>query len=138
MHALVVLGNKKTGIKEVADPIVGDGEVRVKLKAASINKRDYWICVGKYPDIQSGVILGSDGAGIVDLIGKDVSKTWLERAVIINPNIGWGMNPDVQGKDYKILGMPSNGTFAEYVIVNVDRLIVLPRILPLKRQRDYL
>ena len=126
MKALVVRENQKISIKEVTEPNVGKGEVRVKLKAASINKRDYWISVGKYPDIQSGVVLGSDGAGVVDKIGEGVSKTWQERAVIINPNINWGDNPLVQGKDYRILGMPANGTFAEYVVVKEDRLSKIP------------
>ena len=126
MKALVVRENQKISIEEVTEPKVGEGEVRVKLKAASINKRDYWICVGKYPDIQTDVILGSDGAGIVDIIGEGVSKIWQDRAVIINPNINWGDNPLVQGKDYRILGMPSNGTFAEYVVVNADRLHAIP------------
>lgn len=126
MKALVVRENQKISIEEVAEPEVGEGEVRVKLKAASINKRDYWISIGKYPDIQSGVVLGSDGAGIVDKIGEGVTKTWQERAVIINPNINWGDNDLVQGKDYRILGMPVNGTFAEYVVVKEDRLSAIP------------
>ena len=129
MKALVVQENQKISIEEVAEPKIGKGEVRIKLKAASINKRDYWISIGKYPDIQSGVVLGSDGAGIVDKIGQGVSKIWQERAVIINPNINWGNNPLVQGKDYKILGMPANGTFAEYVVVKQDRLNSIPSYL---------
>lgn len=129
MKALVVQENQKISIEEVAEPKIGKGEVRIKLKAASINKRDYWISIGKYPDIQSGVVLGSDGAGIVDKIGEGVSKIWQDRAVIINPNINWGDNPLVQGKDYKILGMPANGTFAEYVVVKQDRLNNIPSYL---------
>jgi zinc-binding alcohol dehydrogenase/oxidoreductase len=129
MKALVVKENKQISIKNVDEPQVGEGEVRVKLKAASINKRDYWISVGKYPDIKADVVLGSDGAGIVDQIGEGVSKTWKDRAVIINPNINWGDNPSVQSKDYRILGMPSNGTFAEYVVVKADRLCPIPKHL---------
>jgi len=126
MKALVVLKNRKIAIEDVAEPTPGEGEVRVKLKAASINKRDYWISVDKYPDIKSGVILGSDGAGIVDKIGSGVDKTWLDKSVIINPNINWGNNPAVHSRKYRILGMPVNGTFAEYVVVNADRLNSLP------------
>ena len=126
MKALVVKKNHHISLEEVAKPAVGEGEVRVRIKAASINKRDYWISIGKYPDIKTDIILGSDGAGIVDEIGEGVSKTWQDKAVIINPNINWGDNPDVQGKDYKILGMPANGTFAEYVVTKADRLCAMP------------
>jgi zinc-binding alcohol dehydrogenase/oxidoreductase len=129
MQALVVTKNKDLKLLDVPDPQVGENEVRVKLEAAALNKRDYWISIGKYPNIKNGVVLGSDGAGIIDQIGEGVSKTWLDKAVIINPNIGWGDNLAVQGADYNILGMPTNGTFAEYVVVNIDRIAEMPNHL---------
>jgi zinc-binding alcohol dehydrogenase/oxidoreductase len=46
----------------------------------------------------------------------------LVRKVIINPNIDWGPDLEVQSGKYTILGMPVDGTFAEYVSVPVDRL----------------
>ncbi len=129
MKALVVQENTKIAIVDIDEPIAGNGQVRVKLKAASINKRDYWISIGKYPGIKAGVTLGSDGAGIIDQVGSGVSKTLQQKSVIINPNINWGSNPQVQAKEYNILGMPRNGTFAEYVIVNADRIINMPNHL---------
>ncbi|MEN8250448.1 MAG: zinc-binding dehydrogenase [Bacteroidota bacterium] len=129
MKALVVIEDNSIAIEDISKPQPGPGEVRVKLEAVSINKRDYWISKGKYPGIVPGTVLGSDGAGNIDQIGEGVSKTWLDRAVIINPNVNWGNDPLVQGKDYTILGMPTNGTFAEYVVVNVDRVINMPNHL---------
>jgi len=126
MKALKIGADNNLDLVEIDDPQPGVGEVRVKLKAAAINKRDYWISVGKYPSIRPGTTLGSDGAGIVDALGETVSKTWLDKAVIINPNISWGENPEVQGKEYSILGMPKDGTLAEYVVVKADRLSALP------------
>ena len=41
------------------------GEVIVRLKAAALNRRDYWITQGMYPAIKTPVVLGSDGAGVV-------------------------------------------------------------------------
>jgi zinc-binding alcohol dehydrogenase/oxidoreductase len=126
MKALKVSENYQLELVETDEPQPGQGQVRVNLRAAAINKRDYWISVGKYPSITPGTTLGSDGAGIVDMVGEGVSKTLLDRAVIINPNIDWGSNPEVQSSDYRILGMPVDGTFAEYVVVNADRLSDLP------------
>ena len=40
----------------------------------------------------------------------------------MNPNIDWGHDPEVQSKNYTILGMPVNGTFTEYMLIEVDRL----------------
>ena len=129
MKALKVTEDYSLELVEVPDPTPEQGQVRIKLAAAAINKRDYWISVGKYPSIVPGTTLGSDGAGIVDAVGEGVSKTLLDKAVIINPNLNWGPNPDVQGNDYKILGMPVDGTFAEYVITTPDRLSALPNHL---------
>ena len=126
MKALKVIENNELSLVDIEQPVPAQGQVRVKLNAAAINKRDYWISVGKYPDIKSGTTLGSDGAGIVDALGEGVSKTWLDKAVVINPNVDWGDDLQVQGKDYKILGMPVDGTFAEYIVVGVDRLVTLP------------
>jgi zinc-binding alcohol dehydrogenase/oxidoreductase len=126
MKALKVTHNYNLELVEIDDPQPGQGQVRVKLEAAAINKRDYWISVGKYPSIIPGTTLGSDGAGIVDKVGDGVSKTLQDKAVIINPNIDWGSDPQVQSDKYKILGMPVDGTFAEYVIVDSDRLSALP------------
>jgi NADPH:quinone reductase-like Zn-dependent oxidoreductase len=48
------------------------------------------------------------------------------QAVILNPNIGWGQDESVQAGGYHILGLPTNGTFAEKVAVNADRVVAKP------------
>ncbi|MDX5346615.1 MAG: zinc-binding dehydrogenase, partial [Hymenobacteraceae bacterium] len=42
--------------------------------------------------------------------------------VLINPNINWGDSEKAQSQEYTILGLPTNGTFAEYVCVAADRV----------------
>ncbi len=93
------------------DPVPGAGEVLVDLKAAALNRRDYFMTKGLYPNVKTPVILGSDGAGIAE-----------GRAVVINPNQNWGDNPAFASKAYTILGMPSQGTLAEKTAVPADRL----------------
>ena len=66
--------------------------------------------------------MGSDGAGIVEEVSDDAHQDWVGQEVVINPNIDWGSDPEVQGKKYTILGMPVNGTFGEYITVDIDRL----------------
>ena len=56
-------GPESLRIEEVDTPQAGPGEVRVKLEASALNRRDYWLTVGKYPGIAYPVIAGSDGAG---------------------------------------------------------------------------
>ena len=126
MLALAVRGDLSVGPKEVEQPAFTVGQVLVQLKAAALNRRDQWIREGKSPGIKSGSILGSDGAGEVVAVGSKADKQWLGESVIINPNINWGGNPQVQSRDYQILGMPSNGTLAHFVTVGVDRLVKKP------------
>lgn len=45
---------------------------------------------------------------------------------MIHPSLNWGSDSRAQGKDFTILGMPDNGTLAEYVVVPVNNLFVKP------------
>ncbi len=109
-------------LSEIEKPSPSDSQVLVRIKSAALNRRDQWIRQGKYPNIQFGTVLGSDGAGVVEALGNGVSEDWMGKKVIINPNVNWGNDPKAQASDYSVLGMPSNGTFAEYIVVDIDRL----------------
>jgi zinc-binding alcohol dehydrogenase/oxidoreductase len=130
MKALVLENiNQPIIFKEVEMPKPKMGEVLVKIKAAALNHRDVYISKGLYANIITPVIPGSDASGIVVELGENVSADWLNREVIINPGNNWGDNPAVQSKEYHILGMPSNGTLAEYITVKADRLALKPDFL---------
>ena len=108
--------------KEVEKPTLQPGEVLVQIKAAALNRRDYWITIGKYAGIKYPSILGSDGAGIVTEVGSEADAHWLNKDVIINPSNNWGDHPEFQGKDFTILGLPQDGTFAEYIKIKAEYL----------------
>ncbi|WP_347158430.1 zinc-binding dehydrogenase [Pontibacter chitinilyticus] len=103
-------------------PLAGPGEAVVQVKAAALNHRDVWIQHGRYFTKEYPAILGSDGAGVVAEVGEGVDSAWIGKAVIIDPSSDWGENPKAHGKEYKVLGMPQEGTFAEYVKVPVTNL----------------
>lgn len=88
------------------EPRPARGDVLVQVRAAALNHRDVWITQGQYANIRLPVILGSDGAG-----------EYRGRPVVINPSLDWGPNPAAQGKDYRVLGLPDNGTFAEQIAI---------------------
>ena len=110
--------NQPVQLIEAPMPIAGPGEVLIKLEAAALNHRDVYIQQGLYPAIKLPAILGSDGAGVVTEVGEGVDAAWRGQAVVINPAMHWGPNPKFYGSDFRILGMPGNGTFAEYVTVD--------------------
>ena len=116
-------------IKEVPYPEPQAGEAIVEIKAAALNHRDVWITKGLYAGIRVPIILGSDGAGIVHQIGDGVEETWLEKPVIVNPALDWGDNPRAQQRSFRILGLPDDGTQAQFVKVPVKNLEVKPEHL---------
>jgi NADPH:quinone reductase-like Zn-dependent oxidoreductase len=107
-------------LQERPSPKVGKEHIIVKIKAAALNRRDYWITQGLYPGIHCPVILGSDGAGIAEIEKNEV---------IINPGYNWGEQQQAQSSDFKILGMPDEGTFAEEIAVPQQQLFAKPKHL---------
>lgn len=114
--------DSKIKITSVSNPDLKPGQALVRIKAAALNHRDEWCRQGLYPNLRDGVILGSDGAGIVEAVFDQEDSLWLGKEVIINPSKNWGLNQKAQSKDFQILGMPENGTFAEFLVIPIDRL----------------
>ena len=110
-------------------PVAGPGEAIVQVKAAALNHRDVWIQHGRYFTKDYPTILGSDCAGVVAEVGEGVDKIWLGKEVIVDPSADWGDNPRAQGLDFKVLGMPEDGAFAEYVKVRAGNLYEKPEHL---------
>ncbi|MFN7928730.1 MAG: zinc-binding dehydrogenase [Blastocatellia bacterium] len=92
-------------------------EVVVRLKAAALNHRDVWIRKGMYAGLKFPIVLGSDGAGEVVALGDGAPPELLGQQVVINPGMNWGDDPRVQHKHFKILGLPDDGTYAQFVKV---------------------
>lgn len=122
MQALVLVENEKIEVQTVAVPELKPGEALVKMQAASLNHRDQWSRIGMYPGLKYPSILGSDGCGVVEKVHDDADQSWVGKSVIMNPNVNWGDDPRFQSFNYSILGMPTDGTLAEYLAVPVHRL----------------
>lgn len=116
-------------INDVATPAPEPGQVRVKLYASALNRRDVWITLGKYPAIQLPAILGSDGAGSVDQVGTDADEHLSGQAVVIYPAYDWGADSRFPGPHFRVLGMPDPGTFAEYICVPTRHVHPKPEFL---------
>jgi NADPH:quinone reductase-like Zn-dependent oxidoreductase len=102
-------------LETVPDPQPSAGEVVVRLHAAALNHRDLWIRKGLYAGIKLPIILGSDGAGVVVANGVGVDPSLAGKEVIINPGFDWGEDERVQSAYFRILGLPDDGTYAEFV-----------------------
>jgi NADPH:quinone reductase-like Zn-dependent oxidoreductase len=134
MKALVLEGlNQPVTLKEVSTPVLQSGEVLIQIKAAALNHRDVWIQKGQYAGIKYPSILGSDGAGVVMEAADESDKNWVGKEVIINPSHNWGSNPKGQEKSFKILGLPDEGTFAQYVKIATRYLVEKPAHLSFEK-----
>ncbi|MBA3347032.1 MAG: alcohol dehydrogenase catalytic domain-containing protein, partial [Actinobacteria bacterium] len=86
--------------EDVPDPVAGDDEVLVSLRAASLNHLDLWVRKG-LPSVPKPRILGADGAGIRVDTGE---------RVVINPGLE-------HGATIAVIGEHTDGTHAELIAV---------------------
>jgi zinc-binding alcohol dehydrogenase/oxidoreductase len=115
--------------EDVPDLEPDSGEIVVKLHNAALNRRDVFVTQGMYPGAKPDalpVILGSDGSGEVAAKGDGAEGPDEGAEVVINPALYWGDNPRIPGKDYRILGLPDDGTYAQYIKVPADHVFPKP------------
>ncbi|WP_252502658.1 zinc-binding dehydrogenase [Sporosarcina sp. Marseille-Q4943] len=117
----VIHVNGQLKIDEMQEPIARNGEVVVALHAAGLNRRDI-----KVPERRGSVaeplILGSDGAGVIESIGEGVDNWSVGDEVIINPSLRWFEQSAAPPEGFDILGMPDHGTFAEKIAISADQI----------------
>ena len=127
MQATVLTEIKKPVVLQSSpDPVAAPGQAVVRLHAAALNHRDLWIQLGQYAGIKLPITLGSDGAGIVTAVGSPADQSWVGREVIINPALDWGSDLRAQGPQFRILGLPDSGTFAEQIAIPAANLAPKP------------
>lgn len=115
--------------EDVPEPEPGPGEIVVRLHNAALNRRDVFVTRGMYPGAKQEalpVTLGSDGSGEVVARGDGADGPTEGTEVVINPALHWGDDPRVPGKEYRILGLPDDGTFAQFVKVPADHVFPKP------------
>ncbi|RPF57710.1 NAD(P)-dependent alcohol dehydrogenase [Macrococcoides canis] len=115
------------GVKygEVEIDELKDTDVKVKLKTAGLNHRDLFI-PGRHNENDSSLVLGSDGAGVVEEVGSGVDNVKVGDEVIINPALGWKENDVAPPEGFEIVGFPFNGTFSEYIVLPGENVLPKP------------
>ena len=117
---------EKVQYEDAVKPTPKDNEVLVKLKYAALNRRDLFITKGLYPNMKLPSILGADGAGVVAEVGSNIKGIENGEEVIINPGLNWGPKEEYSNSDFYIIGMPVDGTYAQYVSVPVENIYAKP------------
>src|SRR5690625_1692551 len=75
------------------------------IKVAELNRRDLSIAK-RMGNNKAPLVLGSDGAGVIESVGKNVSSVSVGDEVIINPALRWDKNSGAPPEDFEILCMP--------------------------------
>lgn len=119
------LGLEGVSLGEMEVPNPKAGEVRVKLKTAGLNHRDLFV-PNRHQPSEGALVLGSDGAGVIDQVGEGVENVRVGDEVIINPGIGWKENTPAPPAGFEVVGFPFNGTFAEYIVVAEENVVPKP------------
>jgi zinc-binding alcohol dehydrogenase/oxidoreductase len=126
-------GPESLRVDEIPVPEIRAGEALVRIAAASLNRRDLFITQGLYPNIRPPVTLGSDGAGTIASLGAVVSDLRVGDDVVIDPLLGWGDDASVwDASRATILGMPHDGTFAQYAAVPIESVYRKPAQLSME------
>ncbi|KAK0714812.1 oxidoreductase [Lasiosphaeris hirsuta] len=118
-------------LNDIPKPTPGPNELLVKLSAAALNHRDFFIRQHLYPGISFAHPLLADGYGTVTELGPGAPSSFLGKPVILNPSRGWESDPDGPEdiKQYGIIGgsVSSNaGTAQEFIVVPVDEVALAP------------
>lgn len=120
MKAYVYQGTTAS-VSDVAEPQVEAGQVKIRLKTAGLNRRDLKAPAGRSAD-DPAVILGSDGAGVIEALGAGVTNVQVGDEVIVNPSLGWQVNSPALPDGFDVLGIPDNGTFAEKLCLAAEQV----------------
>lgn len=122
--------------RDVPIPFPKEGEVVVRVDAASINHLDIWVRMGlPGPSIPLPHISGCDGAGKIAEIGKNVTGLSKDQKVFIFPGLSCGKCKacrtgwDSLCPSYRIIGYQTQGTFAEYAAIPEENAVPIPENL---------
>ncbi|KAI1857652.1 hypothetical protein JX265_011067 [Neoarthrinium moseri] len=113
-------------------PKPGPGELLVKLHAAALNHRDFFIRQHLYPGISFDNPLLADGYGTVVEAGPQTNKSGLlHKPVLLTPCRGWDSHPDGPEDFYKfaVIGGATAyefGTAQDYIVVHESEVEAAP------------
>jgi NADPH:quinone reductase-like Zn-dependent oxidoreductase len=119
MKALVLENfNAPYQVREIDKPVVGKGQVLVKIEASGVNPLDMKIKAGQaaHAQVTLPAILGIDLAGAVEAVGEGVS-TFKPGDEVYGMTGGVGRN---------------QGSLAEYAAVDADLLAIKPKNLSMR------
>ena len=136
MNAVVLRRHGGPDVLELTDlplPEPGPGQVRVAVRAVGLNHLDIWVRRGgpafhlEYPHR-----LGSDVAGVIDLVGPGIDDLVSGTRGVVSPGLSCGTcRACLSGRDnlcprYGILGETRSGGYCQYLVVPRQNIAPFP------------
>jgi NADPH:quinone reductase len=101
-------GYQNLKLADIPKPALSDGRVLVRMTAAGVTPLDHTILSGNYPMANAPLVLGNEGAGVVEENG-DAQFPNGSRVMFTGP-----------------YGVFENGTYSEWVAVKKEHLCLIP------------
>jgi len=108
MRAEGFTGYKYLKLVDIPKPAVSDGRVLIRITAAGVTPLDHTILSGGYPRAKAPLVLGGEGAGVVDGGGGTEFPAG-SRVMCTGP-----------------YGVSENGTYSEWLAVRKQNLCLIP------------
>lgn len=129
MRAIIHEG--KTGfeglqLKDIESPDVQGKDILVRVHTAGMNRRDLAVVTKRHTANDPALVPGSDASGTIEAVGDQVEKFQVGDEVIINPGLGWHKKSDAPPEGFQIVGLPYDGTFAEFYKTTEDHVEKMP------------
>ena len=101
-------GYQDLKLADIPEPTVSNGRVLVRITAAGVTPLDHTILSGGHPRAKAPLVLGNEGAGVVEASGDDRFPDG-SRVMFTGP-----------------YGVSENGAFSEWVAVEKEHLCLIP------------
>ncbi|KAF5640793.1 zinc-binding dehydrogenase [Fusarium sp. NRRL 52700] len=117
-------------LREVPRPTPGQNEYLVRIHAAALNHRDFFIRQHLYPGISFTNPLLADGYGTVIEAGPGANSSLLYKPVLLTPCRGWESSPDgPEDANFAAIGGTLRtplGTAQDYIVVHESEVEAAP------------
>ncbi|MET8648840.1 zinc-dependent alcohol dehydrogenase family protein [Nocardia aurea] len=110
-----------------AVPVPGPDQVVIRVRAASLNRRDLMLMDGTYPlPANPGVVPLSDGVGEVIALGDNVTRASLGDRVTASYFVRWIDGPQRLAHVVEQYGANHDGMLATYAVLEQDSVVHVP------------